>query len=340
MVKALGRPISDHVPCTVIIETKIPKSRLFRFESYWTAHPGFMDVVSNAWTRPIRHGKDCNTASTICQKLKMVRQALTKWSKQISRLSIAIQNTNRAMVKLDTLEEKRMLTTPESNYRKILKAHLLRLLDYQKQYWKKRCTIRWIRFGDENTKFFQSVATERFRKNCIATLQAEDGSVVDDHVGKESILFSSFKKRMGSSSTYDMRFDLLALIQPNSNLDELTAPFTHKEIDYVISEMPSDRAPGPDGFNGAFLKACWPIIKHDFYKLCSKFHDGKINLECLNYGYITLIPKTSSPESANDYRPITLLNCCLKLITKLLANRLQKVILTLVHKNQYGFLKK
>ena len=41
----------------------------------------------------------------------------------------------------------------------------------------------------------------------------------------------------------------------------------------------------------------------------------------------------------NDYKPITLLNCCLKLITKVLANRLQKAILKIVHKNQYGFLK-
>ena len=47
----------------------------------------------------------------------------------------------------------------------------------------------------------------------------------------------------------------------------------------------------------------------------------------------------NSPETENDYRPITLLNCCLKLITKLLANWLQKVILKIIHKNQYGFLK-
>lgn len=136
-----------------------------------------------------------------------------------------------------------------------------------------------------------------------------------------------------------MRFDLEALIQPNSQLDQLTVPFTEKEIDDVVTKMPADHAPSPDGFNGAFLKACWPIIKQDFYKLCSEFHDGSLNLESLNYGYITLIPKTTSPESVNDYRPITLLNCCLKLITKLLANRLQKVILSLVHGNQYGFLK-
>jgi hypothetical protein len=56
-------------------------------------------------------------------------------------------------------------------------------------------------------------------------------------------------------------------------------------------------------------------------------------------GHITLIPKVSSPENVNEYRPITLLNCVLKLITKLLANRLQKVVLKIVHQNQCGFLK-
>jgi retron-type reverse transcriptase len=56
-------------------------------------------------------------------------------------------------------------------------------------------------------------------------------------------------------------------------------------------------------------------------------------------GHITLIPKIANPENIGDYRPITLLNCVLKLLTKLLADRLQKIVLKNVHKNQYGFLK-
>lgn len=188
-------------------------------------------------------------------------------------------------------------------------------------------------------KILSICATKRYRQNCIAMLKAEDGSMVDVHVGKESIIFNAFKQRMGSAATPNMRFDLDTLIHASTQLDELTIPFMEKEIDEVIKDMPSDHAPRPDGFNGAFLKACWPIIKQDFYKLCNEFHEGKISLESLNYGYIMLIPKNHSLESVNDYRPITLLNCCLKLITKLLANRLQKVILTLVHRNQYGFLK-
>ena len=40
-----------------------------------------------------------------------------------------------------------------------------------------------------------------------------------------------------------------------------------------------------------------------------------------------------------NFRPISLLNGVLKISTKLLANRLRKVILKMVHINQYGFLK-
>lgn len=298
-----------------------------------------MDVVEQAWNKPIRYGKTSNAASRIGQKLKAVRHALKHWSKHISRLKIAIENTNKALLEIDNIEDRRVLSVPESNFRSILKRHLLRLLRYQKEHWKKRCTIRWIQFGDENSKQFQAIATERYRRNCIKTLRTDDGAVVDDHNGKESILFKAFKDRMGKNNPLDMKFNLSRLLREEVPFESLTTPFTHEEIDAVVKEMPPDRAPGPDGFNGAFLKACWPIIKQDFYLLCEDFHRGDLNLESLNSGYITLIPKTNAPETVNDYRPITLLNCCLKMVTKILANRLQKIILQIVHRNQYGFLR-
>ena len=51
-----------------------------------------------------------------------------------------------------------------------------------------------------------------------------------------------------------MQFDLGSLIQPVQGLQDLARPFSQDEVEAVLKELPMDRAPGPDGFNGFFLK--------------------------------------------------------------------------------------
>ena len=89
---------------------------------------------------------------------------------------------------------------------------------------------------------------------------------------------------------------------------------------------------------GVFIKKCWPIIRDDIYILFVDF-DNKVNLAPINGSFIVLVPKHSNPTTASDFRPISLLNCCVKMLTKLLAERLQKVILKIIHRNQYGFIR-
>jgi hypothetical protein len=136
-----------------------------------------------------------------------------------------------------------------------------------------------------------------------------------------------------------MLFHLASLIQPAAGVEELSVPFTTHEINEVIRTMTVEKALGPDGFNVQFLKICWHIIKEDIYKLFFDFYDVNLNLESINMAHITLVPKVQSPTRINDFRPITLLNCVVKILTKLLANRLQNIVLRIVHKNQLDFLK-
>jgi hypothetical protein len=63
-----------------------------------------------------------------------------------------------------------------------------------------RSTIRWVKFGDENTKLFQAIATQKFRRNYISQLQLEDGTTAVDHEHKADILWNSFKDRLGQSN--------------------------------------------------------------------------------------------------------------------------------------------
>jgi retron-type reverse transcriptase len=73
--------------------------------------------------------------------------------------------------------------------------------------------------------------------------------------------------------------------------------------------------------------------------MCNAFYNENICLQSINGSYIILLPKVYNPTKVGGYRPISLLNSSIKLIIKILANRLQSVILKLVHQNQYGFIK-
>jgi len=136
-----------------------------------------------------------------------------------------------------------------------------------------------------------------------------------------------------------MLFDLEELLTRPLDLSCLETEFTKDEIIDVISDLPTNKSPGPDGFSNEFLKRCWPTIKEDFYTLCKDFQNSNVCLRSINSSFITLIPKVEAPRTANEYRPISLLNSSVKLITKLLANRLQPMITSLVHRNQYGFIR-
>lgn len=135
-----------------------------------------------------------------------------------------------------------------------------------------------------------------------------------------------------------MLYDLRTLIT-TCQMPVLNADFTDEEIKSALADMPSDHTPGPDGFNGHFMKKCWPLIEQDFKRLCKDFAEGRSDVTIINGCFITLIPKKDNPQTVNDYRPVSLLNSALKLLTKILANTLQEVIMTVIHTNQYGFIK-
>jgi hypothetical protein len=56
----------------------------------------------------------------------------------------------------------------------------------------------------------------------------------------------------------------LAEVNSSVQLPILDNQFTTDEIKTALEDVPIDHAPGPDSFNGMFLKKCWPAIEHDF----------------------------------------------------------------------------
>ena len=122
--------------------------------------------------------------------------------------------------------------------------------------------LTYISFGDANTKFFQLRANSRKRKNFIQCLHTTNGPVFR-HEDKEKVITDHFRQHLGTSTIRPATFHWPLLGYQQHDLSSLEAPFTQEEIKDTIFSMPSDKAPGPDGFTGIFFKECWEIIKYD-----------------------------------------------------------------------------
>jgi len=152
-----------------------------------------------------------------------------------------------------------------------------------------------------------------------------------------SIIYSNL---IGSSMDREATINLEELNMPSFDLTDLEAPFTEEEVWKTIKSLPSDKAPGPDGFTGKFYQICWPIIKPEIMTAISAIWSRKFNnFEVLNSAYITLLPKKIDAASIRDFRPISLVHSFAKLLTKLMTNRLAGRLDKMITRNQSAFIK-
>ncbi|GKA39306.1 RNA-directed DNA polymerase, eukaryota, reverse transcriptase zinc-binding domain protein, partial [Tanacetum coccineum] len=122
------------------------------------------------------------------------------------------------------------------------------------------------------------------------------------------------------------------------NRDYLERLVTHEEIKEAVWDCGSSKAPGPDGFSIAFVKKIWDIIKKDLHNFIISFFASCDMPYGANSSFLTLIPKGSNPTLITDFRPISLIGIHYKIIAKILANRLSKVIDKIVSKEQSIFI--
>lgn len=115
---------------------------------------------------------------------------------------------------------------------------------------------------------------------------------------------------------------------------------TEGEVKCAINNLPSHKAPWPDGFTTEFFKSCWEITKCDVMKVINSFSDLQMtHPQWLNLANIVLLPKKEGVESILDYRPITLIHAIAKIIAEILVTRLVPHMDGLVSNAQSAFIR-
>ncbi|XP_027120700.2 uncharacterized protein [Coffea arabica] len=114
---------------------------------------------------------------------------------------------------------------------------------------------------------------------------------------------------------------------------------TPEEVKKVVFELDGDSAAGPDGFTSQFFTFAWDIIAKDVYNAVLSLFCGAELPRFLTSTSIVLIPKVPSPHDFSKYRPISLCNFFNKVLSRILADRLARILPKILSPQQIGFVK-
>jgi len=177
------------------------------------------------------------------------------------------------------------------------------------------------------------------RRNFIATLKVND-ILVEGVQPIRNAVFAHFREHFAAQNRLRLGAENLLFKQLSvAEGRNLILPFSETEVKNAVWDCDSFKSPGPDGVNLGFIKDFWADIKGDVMQFISEFHrNGKLS-RGINSTFIALIPKVDSPQKLNDFRPIALVGCLYKILSKVLANRLRGIMGRVVSETQTAFVK-
>ena len=120
----------------------------------------------------------------------------------------------------------------------------------------------------------------------------------------------------------NIEFDSIG-VEKAARLEE---SFSVDEVFLALLDLNGDKAPGPDRFSLAFWQFCWDFVKDEVLSFFKDFFERGKFFRNLNTTFLVLIPKKCGAEDLSDFRPISLVGGLYKLLAKVLANRLKKVV--------------
>ncbi|KAL5539506.1 hypothetical protein UlMin_045993 [Ulmus minor] len=274
----------------------------------------------------------------VANKLRLCATDLESWNvASFRRLKTQVRKAKTAFDRVD-----RNLSNQNWKEHLRLERTLDALRYKEERYWKQRSKDLWLKCGDKNSKFFHQNASARKSKNTITGLIDQNGQWCEKEEGLAHIIESYFKSLFTSSSPSATNFNQVldsieTKITPQLN-GQLEQAFEAEDVRTVVFQMAPTKSPGADGMSAIFYKKFWPIVGEEVTAACLGFVNGGHPLGSINETIITFLPKIKNPTRITEFRPISLCNVLYKIISKMLANRLRKIMDSVISQEQSAFI--
>lgn len=115
--------------------------------------------------------------------------------------------------------------------------------------------------------------------------------------------------------------------------------FSAQEVKEALFQMDPLKAPGPDGLPTLFFHKYWHLIGSEVNSAVLEILKNQRYTGYINNTHILLIPKCKNPSSPKDFRPISLCNVVMNIMTKTIANRTKHILPNIIDEEQSAFVK-
>jgi len=201
---------------------------------------------------------------------------------------------------------------------------------------------KWAEEGERSTKYFLNLLKSHNQRAQIKTLRIGNDVITNkQRIAKEIMNFYSNLYELNPPICGETLNHLLAIL-PSPQVDKISSlnnDLTSKELLQTLRGT-ADSAPGPDGITYSYLKFTWGTVKTSILESWNNWiKENNSYPNSWKESTLTLLPKAGKDiQEIKNWRPITLSNCDLKLITKTLARRLTETLEEVISAHQTAYM--
>ena len=201
---------------------------------------------------------------------------------------------------------------------------------------------------EEKASLYHAAKETKNSSNNITSLKIGGQVVKDEGVIEEKVInfFGALLNGHHNSQLVDTGMPFVPnnsfqaeFLQGLSSMDNAAREELHEEVDIdeiddIIKNCDNNKAPGLDGLCYEFYKSTWEVIRITFVQILQCQLDRERIVDSNIVGATRLSSKVAGIPQVDELRPLTLLNCDYRILSKFFVKRMKPVLPAVIKSGQ------